>query len=77
VHFDDEGAEGLRDRRLGQVSPRRSYESEIGRMCALYRDRYRDLTVEHFHEVLVSEHNRGGSVCRYSVSVSISRTPAG
>ena len=57
MRFDDEGAEGLRDRRLGRVSPRRSDASEISRMCGLYRDRYRDFTVEHFHEVLVAEHN--------------------
>jgi len=57
VRFDDEGADGLRDRRLGRVSPRRSDASEIGRMCGLYRDRYRDFTVKHFHETLVAEHN--------------------
>ena len=57
VHFDDEGTEGLRDRRLGRVSPRRSDASRIGRMCGLYRERYRDFTVKHFHEVLVAEHN--------------------
>ena len=37
VRFDDEGADGLRDRRLGRVSPRRSDASEIGRMGGLYR----------------------------------------
>lgn len=57
VRFDDEGADGLRDRRLGRVSPRRSDAAEIGRMCGLYRDRYRDFTVKHFHEVLVAEHS--------------------
>jgi len=39
VRFDDEGAGGPCDRRLGRVSPRRSDASEIGRMCGLYRDR--------------------------------------
>jgi len=57
VRFDDEGAEGLPDRRLGRVSPRRSDASELGRMCGLFWDRYRDFTVKHFHEMLVAEHN--------------------
>jgi len=26
-------------------------------MCGLYRDRYRDFTVKHFHEALVREHH--------------------
>ena len=37
--------EGLRDRRLGVVSPRRADAAEIGRMCSLYRYRYRDFKV--------------------------------
>ena len=57
VRFDDEGLEGLRDRRIGMVSPRRADPTEIGRMCGLYRDRYADFTVKHFHEALVREHN--------------------
>ena len=57
VRFEDEGLEGLRDRRLGAVSPRRADAAEIGRMCGLYRDRYRDFTVKHFHEALTREHN--------------------
>ena len=32
VRFDGEGVEGLRDRRLGAVSPRRSDAIEIGRL---------------------------------------------
>jgi hypothetical protein len=57
VRFEGEGPEGLRDRRLGMVSPRRADATEIGRMCGLYRDRYRDFTVKHFHEAMVREHN--------------------
>jgi hypothetical protein len=57
VRFDDEGVAGLRDRRLGVVSPRRADRVEIGRMCALYRERHRDFTVKHFHETLVRDHN--------------------
>ena len=57
VRLDDEGADGLRDRRLGRISPRRSDGAEIGRICGLYRDRYRDFTVKHFNEALVAEHD--------------------
>lgn len=57
VRFEGEGLEGLRDRRLGLVSPRRADPAEIGRMCGLYRDCYRDFTVKHFHEALTREHN--------------------
>ncbi len=57
VRFDDEGVEGLRDRGLGTASPRRADTTEIGRMCALYRDRYRDFSVKHFHETARREHN--------------------
>jgi hypothetical protein len=57
VRFDDEGEEGLRDRRLGKASSRRADAAEIGRMRALFRDRYADFSVRHFHETLVREHN--------------------
>ena len=57
VRFDEEGSEGLRDGRLGRVSPRRADGSELGRMCGLYRDRYADFTVKHFHEALVRDHH--------------------
>ena len=57
VRFDDEGEEGLRDRRLGKASSRRADAAEIGRMRGLFRDRYADYSVRHFHETLVREHN--------------------
>ena len=56
VRFEENGLEDLRDRRLGQPSPRRADPAELGRMCGLYRDRYRDFTAKHFHETLVREH---------------------
>jgi hypothetical protein len=57
VRFDDEGVAGRRDRRLGAASPRRADAAEIGRMCELYRERYRDFTVKHFHETVARDHN--------------------
>ena len=56
VRFDDEGEEGLRDRRLGKALSRRADAAEIGRMRGLFRDRYADFPVRHFHETLVREH---------------------
>lgn len=52
----DEGPEGLRDRRLGNPSSRRADEAEIARMLGLYRDRYSDHTVKHFHEQMTKRH---------------------
>lgn len=52
----DEGPEGLRDRRLGKPSSRRAAETEIARMLGLYRERYGDHTVKHFHEQLTKRH---------------------
>ena len=57
VRYEEDGIEGLRDRRIGKVSPRRSPERELARMHALYRERYGDFTVKHFHEQLVKRHN--------------------
>jgi Helix-turn-helix domain len=57
VRYDEDGLEGLRDRRIGKVSPRRSPPRELERMQELYRERYGDFTVKHFHEQLVQRHN--------------------
>ena len=56
VRFEGEDLEGLRDRRLGRVSPCRADAAELGRMCGLYRDSYADFSVKHFHEAPVREH---------------------
>jgi len=57
VRYDEEGGEGLRDRRLGKPSPRRAPAAELTRMQILYQERYRDFTVKHFHEQLQKRHN--------------------
>jgi hypothetical protein len=56
VRYGDDGIEGLRDRRIGKVSPRRAPARELARMHALCRERYGDFTVKHFHEQLVKRH---------------------
>jgi transposase len=57
ARFDEEGEAGLRDQRVGRVSPHRASASELARMCVLYRERYRDFTAKHFHEALVRDHH--------------------
>src|SRR6516164_5128332 len=57
VRYEEDGIEGLRDRRIGKVSPRRAPARELERMHDLYRERYSDFTVKHFHEQLLRRHN--------------------
>jgi len=54
--FEEEGEEGLSDRRMGRPSPKRAPAEELERMLGLYRDRYADFTVKHFHEQLLKRH---------------------
>lgn len=63
--FEEAGADGLTDRRLGRPSPRRAPEEELERMLGLYRDKYSDFTVKHFHEQLQKRH---GYVLGYTVT---------
>src|SRR6476661_6968868 len=46
--YEEEGAEGLRHRRLGKPSLRRAPLAELSRMQILHQERYRDFTVKHF-----------------------------
>jgi hypothetical protein len=48
LRFDEEGVEGLQDRRVGRPSPRQSSASEIARILGLYREHYSDFTAKHF-----------------------------
>ena len=57
IRYEEDGIEGLRDRRIGKVSPRRAAVSELERMRELYRECYGDFTVKHFHEQLVRRHH--------------------
>ena len=63
--YEDAGLEGLADRRLGRPSARRAPREELERMLGLYRDKYADFTVKHFHEQLVRRH---GYVLGYTVT---------
>jgi transposase len=54
--YEEFGYDGLYDRRQGKVSPRRVPMAQVERVLELYRDRYFDLKVKHFHEKLKPEH---------------------
>jgi len=54
--YGEDGAEGLRDRRLGRASPRRAALGELERMRGLFCERYVGFNVKHFHEQLQSLH---------------------
>src|SRR5579862_785991 len=55
----DEGYNGLLDRRRGKPSRRRVPVATVEKVFALYREKYFDLNVQHFHEKLQSEHGIG------------------
>jgi transposase len=55
--YEEDGAAGLKDGRLNRPSPKRAPREELERMLGLFRDKYPDFTVKHFHEQLVKRHN--------------------
>ena len=57
VRFEADGEAGLADRRLERPSKRRAPQEEIERMLGLFKDKYADFTVKHFHEQLGKRHN--------------------
>jgi hypothetical protein len=52
----EEGYNGLLDRRRGKPSRRRVPVATVERVFGLYREKYFDLNVQHFHEKLQGEH---------------------
>jgi hypothetical protein len=68
VRQQEDGVEGLRDRRIGKLSPRRAPTRELERMHELYRERYSDFTVKHFHEQLVKRHD-------YKLCYTVTKAP--
>src|SRR5260370_32977405 len=63
--YEAEGDDGLGELRMGRRSPRRAPEEELERMLGLFRDKYADFTVKHFHEQLQKRH---GYVLGYTVT---------
>jgi transposase len=54
--YEEFGFRGLFDRRRGRPSVKRVAVATVERVLELYRERYFDLNVRHFHEKLQSEH---------------------
>jgi len=54
--FEEEGEEGLIDRRIGRRSGRAVPDSEAEEVERLYRERYEGFTAKHFHEHLKATH---------------------
>src|SRR5450755_2878486 len=54
--YEEEGYNGLFDRRRGKPSRRRVPVATVEKVFALYREKYFDLNVQHFHEKLQAEH---------------------
>src|SRR6202050_2653728 len=57
--YEEFGFRGLFDRRRGKPSPKRVAVATVERVLQLYRERYFDLNVQHFHEKLGAEHQMG------------------
>jgi len=50
--YEEFGYDGLFDRRRGRPSPKRVPLAQVEQVLGLYRERYPDLNVRHFHEKL-------------------------
>ena len=57
--YEEHGYDGLVDRRRGRPSGKRVPLALVEQVLCLYRERYFDLNVLHFHEKLASEHGIG------------------
>ena len=57
--YEEHGYDGLMDRRRGVPSEKRVPLAQVEQVLGLYRDRYFDLNVRHFHEKLRDEHQIG------------------
>ena len=57
VRYEEEGLDGLIDRRLGKASAKGVPADQIAWMLEQYRTHYRGWNVKHFHEQLVERHS--------------------
>lgn len=56
VRYEKQGYDGLFDRRLKRPSPKSVPTDTVHQVLCLYRERYYDFNVLHFHEKLAAEH---------------------
>lgn len=54
--YEERGYDGLYDRRKGRPSPKRIAVKTLEQVLELYREKYFDFNVRHFHEKLAEEH---------------------
>jgi transposase len=54
--YEEEGLDGLNDRRLSQISHRRAPVDEVIKLTGLYRDRYEGFNVKHFYNFYRYQH---------------------
>jgi len=54
--YEEFGFRGLFDRRRGKPSPKKVPMATVERVLELYREKYFDLNLRHFHEKLMGEH---------------------
>jgi transposase len=57
--YEEGGFRGLFDRRQGKPSPKRVPMAVLELVLELYREKYFDFNLRHFHEKLASEHQIG------------------
>jgi len=57
--YEEQGYDGLFDRRKGQPSPKRVPVEMVEKVLGLYQETYHDFNVRHFHEKLREEHGIG------------------
>ena len=55
--YEDDGLEGLLDKRLVEASHRRAPLDEVLNVCNLYQERYTDFNVKHFYSWYIRKHN--------------------
>ena len=59
ARYEKHGYDGLFDRRRRRPSPKRVPLKEVEKTLSLYREKYFDFNVRHFHQMLVREHGVG------------------
>ena len=59
ARYEEHGYNGLYDCRTRRPSPQRVPVATVERVLRLYRERYADFNVRHFHEVLQRDHGVG------------------
>ena len=55
--YERAGFEGLHDKRVGRESPRRMPVATVEEVLSLYREKYFDFNIRHYHEKLREEHS--------------------